>query len=76
MEQQCEDCREYKKDVFRRADIPRLLCSECYAQALASNRPSRYMFVPSYLKAARQRRPRPRSHPGGAMKQCKDSDDS
>jgi len=56
MEQQCEDCREYKKDVFRRADIPRLLCSECYAKALASNRPSRYMFVPSHLKAARRRR--------------------
>ncbi|MDH4137363.1 MAG: FHA domain-containing protein, partial [Anaerolineae bacterium] len=73
MEQQCEDCKEYKKDVFRRADISRLLCSDCYAKVLASNRPSKYMFVPSYFKAARQRRTR--SHPGGAMKKFKVSDD-
>jgi len=51
MEQQCKDCGEYKKDVFRRADIPRLLCSDCYVKALASDRPSRYLFVPSYASA-------------------------
>ena len=74
MEQQCEDCREYKKGVFRRADIPRLLCSDCYAKALANNRPSKYMSVPSYLKVTRQRRAR--SHPGGAMKKLEVGDDS
>jgi len=69
----CEDCREYKKVVFRRADIPRLLCSDCYVRALVSDRPSRYVFVPPYLKATRQRHVR--SHPGGAMKKFKVSDE-
>lgn len=73
MEQQCEDCRECKKAVFRRADIPRLLCSDCYVKALASDRPSKYMLVPSYLKATRQRRAS--SRPGGEMKEFKVSDD-
>ncbi len=45
MEQQCENCREYKQDVYRRADLPRLLCSDCFAKSLASNRPSKYVFV-------------------------------
>ena len=58
----CEDCREYKKSVFRRTDIPRLLCSDCYVRALVSDRPSRYVSVPPYLKATRQRRVR--SPPG------------
>jgi hypothetical protein len=63
MEQQCEDCREHKEDVFRRADIPRLLCSDCYAKALASDRPSMYMSAPPYVKKATRQR-HARSHTG------------
>jgi hypothetical protein len=48
---ECEDCKKYKKVVFRRADIPRLLCSDCYVKALLSDRPSQYLFVPSYVSA-------------------------
>jgi predicted component of type VI protein secretion system len=59
MGQQCEDCREYKKNVFRRADIPRLLCSDCYAKALANNRPSKYMSVPSYKSSKATPHPLP-----------------
>jgi len=68
----CEDCREYKRVVFRRADISRLLCSDCYAKALVSDRPSRCMFVSSHLKATKQRLVR--SHPAGAVKKFKVSD--
>ena len=74
MEQQCEDCREYKKAVFRRADIPRLLCSDCYVKALVSDRPSKYISVSSYVRGATRQRCA-RSHPGGAMKEFKVSDD-
>jgi len=73
MEQQCEDCKEHKRDVFRRTAIPRLLCSDCYARALASDRPSMYVSVPSHLKATRQHRAR--SPRGGVMKTFKASDD-
>ena len=59
MEQQCEDCREYKKAVFRRADIPRLLCSDCYVKALVSDRPSKYIFVSSYVRGGNKATLRP-----------------
>ena len=59
MEQQCEDCGEYKEAVFRRADIPRLLCSDCYVKALVSDRPSKYIFVPSYMKGGNKATLRP-----------------
>jgi hypothetical protein len=73
MEQQCEDCKERKRDVFRRTAIPRLLCSDCYAKALASDRPSMYVSVPSRLKATRHHRAR--SPTGGVMMTFKASDD-
>jgi hypothetical protein len=49
--QQCEDCKEYKTNAFRRAETSKVQCDGCYLTTLSKIRPSRYVRVPKHLQA-------------------------
>lgn len=50
--QWCEGCQEKKCSAYRRPDAGgRTLCNDCHLKALARLRASKYVAVPSYLRA-------------------------
>jgi transcription initiation factor TFIIIB Brf1 subunit/transcription initiation factor TFIIB len=47
--EKCEKCGQYKRDVFRRAEHGKIVCSKCHREILRSRSPSRLVRRPQHL---------------------------
>ena len=47
----CEKCREYKRDVFRRAEHGKVVCGQCHYEIMRSDSPTWLVRVPAHLRA-------------------------